>query len=190
MASNNCDGIISVDFTTFVVVNGTMNVIDIDNNDPDALNKIQTYITVNASNLYAYVKEELYCPQGGIEVPDPCNLGNVITVPCVTLNEVRVSGPINFVVSLPVLETTGRTTDSVDPGVYVEFEDPTQNGDMISAYGGIFINDEVLEYLDSLDDSAPSLLVTVKDLKVHDYHITADGDDYFEVIGTFEISKY
>ncbi|MGL5311891.1 MAG: hypothetical protein ACRC92_01465, partial [Peptostreptococcaceae bacterium] len=166
MASNNCDGIISVDFTTFVVVNGTMNVIDIDNNDPDALDNIKTYITVNASNLYAYVKEEPYCPEGGIEVPDPCNSGISINVPCVTLNEVRVSGPINFVIGLPVLETTGRATDSVDPGVYVEFEDPTQSGDIISAYGGVFINDEVLEYLDSLDEPAPSLLVTVKDLKV------------------------
>lgn len=185
--NNNCDGIITVDFTTFVVVNGTMNVIDI--NDPADLKNIPVYIAVNASNLYSYVKEELYCPPNGVPVPDPCNSGTFITVPCVTLNEARVSGPINFVVQIPVLETTGRAVDSFEAGVDVEFEDPTQSGDIMSAYGGVFINDEVLEYLDDMNDPAPNLLVTVKNLEVHNQNISVDGDAYFEVIGTFEITK-
>lgn len=182
--NNNCDGKISVDFLSYVVVNSTMNIIDVN----DDLTKIPVYIAVNAENLNSYVKEEPYCPIGGVPVPDPCNSGTFITVPCVTLNEARVSGPINYIVGIGVVDTTGRATDSIEPGVRVIIE-AGQLGTIASAYDSVFIDNEVLLYLDSLNDPAPNLKVTVTDLKVLNDLDNIEGDHCFQVTGTFVIEE-
>ncbi|MDK2585403.1 hypothetical protein QOZ83_05960 [Romboutsia sedimentorum] len=170
----NCKGYLEINFASYLVINNTMNFKN------TALKDIPLSIAVNTENLHAFIKEEEYIPTDPIPVPNPCyptDPAKDILVDTVTLNELRVSGLISYVVGADLLETTSN----------VEFDSPITKLEYDTVYGDAVVIEDVLLFLESPDVPVPQLLVTVTDLKVTDQGGNIDEDHWFEIRGTFRI---
>lgn len=170
----NCKGYVEINFASYLVINDTMNF----KNTP--LKDIPLSIAVNTENLHAFIKEEEYTPIDPIPVPNPCyptDPTKDILVDTVTLNELRVSGLISYVVGADLLETS---TNVVINSPATKLEYATVSGDAV-------VIEDVLLFLESPDVVVPQLLVTVTDLKVTDQGGNIEEDHWFEIRGTFKI---
>ncbi|MDK2585401.1 hypothetical protein QOZ83_05950 [Romboutsia sedimentorum] len=170
----NCKGYLEINFASYLVIDNTMNF----KNTP--LKDIPLAIAVNTENLHAFIKEEEYTPVDPIPVPNPCYPSDPtkdILVDTVTLNELRVSGLINYIVGADILETSSNVVVNL-PATKLEYS--TVSGDAIAL-------DEVLLFLENPNVPVPQLLVTVTDLKVTDQGGNIEEDHWFEIRGTFRI---
>ena len=170
----NCKGYVEINFASYLVINDTMNFKN------TLLKDIPLSIAVNTENLHAFIKEEEYTPIDPIPVPNPCYPSDPtkdILVDTVTLNELRVSGLISYIVGADLLETSANVVIN-SPATKLEYD---------TVGGHAVVPDEVLLFLDNPNVPLPQLLVTVADLKVTDQGGNIEEDHWFEIRGTFRI---
>jgi hypothetical protein len=170
----NCKGYLEINFASYLVIDNTMNF----KNTP--LKDIPLSIAVNTENLHAFTKEEEYTPVDPIPVPNPCfptDPTKDILVDTVTLNELRVSGLMSYIVGADLLETSTN----------VVFNAPATKLEYATVGGDAVVLDEILLFLESSNVPVPQLLVTVTDLKVTDQGGNIEEDHWFEIRGNFRI---
>lgn len=170
----SCKGYYIADFASYLVVKNTMNVNNL------AIDDIPLSIAVNTDKLHAYIERSDYCPIGGIEVTDPCDPTQTITVPCVTLTELRITGAIGYIIGAGVLQPTPAPTVEIEPdGVSVL--------SMATVDGVTLINDEVINILDDPNATEPDLKVIVQRIEVVHAGVNDNDDHIYFIDGEFKI---
>ncbi|MGL6106945.1 hypothetical protein [Romboutsia sp.] len=170
----SCKGYYIADFASYLIVENTMNVQNLSSDE------VPLSIAVNTNNLHAYIHKSDYCPIGGIAVPNPCNITQSITVPCVTLTELRIDGVIGYYVGADVLDPTPF------PDVVIEPDD-VKVLYTASVAGNRVINDEVIDILDNPSAVAPELKVTVTRVEVAATGDNENGEHFYLINGEFKI---
>lgn len=168
----NCNGYYDLHFESLIVVDG-MNVIDFGTPSDTPVS-----LAVNIDSLEVYAATINY--PGPVTVPNPCN-GDPIVLDNVILNGLCVSGPIHYVIGVPVLKTS--TNVNFDP-THIP---PVTQLTYATIGGDVSLLDETIKMVDVVPSTLPKVVVNVIETHVVSIDELEHGYAY-KVFGTFRIT--